>query len=90
MSYSSDDNAGDDVDSNSNSSSSDNAAHVIIFIIVLLFSGIGITVNVLVLAAIRLNRRTLILPWLVFQFMVILGKALICVAAGIEILNNFV
>ena len=51
-----------------------NTAHVIIFILVLIFSGIGVAVNLLVLVAIRMNRRSLILPWLVFQFMVILGK----------------
>ena len=50
------------------------APGIVTFVLVLLFSGVGVVANLLVLVAIRVNRRTLMLPWLVFQLMVVLGK----------------
>ena len=53
------------------------SAYVVVFVLVLVFSAVGVGVNVMLLLAIHLNRRTLMLPWLVFQMMVIVGM-LIC------------
>lgn len=44
------------------------------FVLVLLFSVLGIAVNLLVLLGVHRNQRSLLLPWLVFQLMVILGQ----------------
>ena len=54
--------------------SASSALGIVVFVLVLLFSGVGVVANLLVLVAIRVNRRTLMLPWLVFQLMVVLGK----------------
>ena len=44
------------------------------FAVLLVFNAIGILANVLVMLGIKLNKRSLLLPWLVFQLMVILGE----------------
>ncbi len=45
-----------------------------VFAVILVFNVIGILANVLVMLGIHLNKRSLLLPWLVFQLMVILGE----------------
>lgn len=42
--------------------------------VVLLFSAVGVAVNALALLGVRRNRRTLMIPWLVFQLLVIIGE----------------
>ena len=49
-------------------------AGLVTFVLVLLLSSVGVVANLLVLVAIRVSRRTLMLPWLVFQLMVVLGE----------------
>lgn len=47
----------------------------IVFVILLVLGISGAIVNVLVIAAIKLNRRWLFLPWLVFHLMAIMGES---------------
>ena len=50
---------------------------LVLFIIVLSFIFMGIVVNLLLLLGLNYNKRSLFLPWLVFHFMIILGKLII-------------
>ena len=45
-----------------------------IFVISLVFAFVGTFVNLLVICSIRIGKRTLILPWLVFHIFQIMGK----------------
>ena len=47
---------------------------IVIFSIVLVFALTGVMVNLLVLLSMRSNKRTLILPWLVYHTGIIIGK----------------
>ena len=49
---------------------------VVTYVLVLGFCLLGSGVNLLVLLAVKRNQRSLMLPWLVFQVMVILGEKL--------------
>lgn len=57
----------------SGTSLAQNRTFVIAFVLMLVFCSLGIGVSVLVLLAIRMNKRMLMLPWLVFKMMVIIG-----------------
>ena len=46
----------------------------VIYVILLVVAVLGAIVNVLVVVAVKLNRRWLFLPWLVFHLMGIMGK----------------
>ncbi len=46
----------------------------VILCVSLAFSLAGVTVNGLALYAVRANRRTVLIPWLVFQLLVIIGE----------------
>ena len=50
------------------------SAFDVVFAVLLVFNAIGVLANVLVMLGIKLNKRSLLLPWLVFQLMVILGE----------------
>ena len=50
------------------------SAFDVIFAVLLVFNTIGVLANILVMVGIKLNKRSLLLPWLVFQLMVILGE----------------
>ena len=52
----------------------DSFKKIVIFSIVLVFALTGVMVNLLVLLSMRSNKRTLILPWLVYHTGVIIGK----------------
>ena len=54
----------------------DSFKKIVIFSIVLVFALTGVMVNLLVLLSMRSNKRTLILPWLVYHTGVIIGKNL--------------
>ena len=47
---------------------------IVIFSIVLIFTLTGVMVNLLVILSMRANKRTLIIPWLVYHTGVIIGK----------------
>ena len=63
----------EDEDAEDDAARSDRLAAAVLGV-VLLFSGVGVVVNGLALLAVRKNRRTLMIPWLVFQLLVIIGK----------------
>ena len=50
------------------------SAFDVVFAVLLVFNAIGVLANILVMLGIKLNKRSLLLPWLVFQLMVILGE----------------
>ena len=50
------------------------SAFDVVFAVLLVFNAIGVLANILVMVGIKLNKRSLLLPWLVFQLMVILGE----------------
>ena len=47
---------------------------IVIFSIVLIFTLTGVMVNLLVILSMRANKRTLIIPWLVYHTGVIIGE----------------
>ncbi len=49
--------------------------HTVTFVLALTFCLLGVSVNLLALLAVRKGQRTLIIPWLVFQLLVIIGKS---------------
>jgi hypothetical protein len=49
---------------------------LLIVILLAVFASIGIIVNMLVMVGIKVNKRSLFLPWLVFHLMAVLGKYL--------------
>ena len=61
--------AGEDV-SEQNSS----FKNLVIFIIVVLFAIVGAFVNLLVICSIRIGKKSLILPWFVFNTFLVIGK----------------
>ena len=61
---------------NVNKSGDDSFRKIVIFSIILIFSMTGAMVNLLVLLSIRVCKRTLILPWLVYHTGVVIGKSI--------------
>jgi len=47
---------------------------LLIVIVLSIFSAIGILVNALLMLAIKWEKRTLFLPWLVFHLITVMGK----------------
>ena len=50
--------------------------HLLIVIVLGIFSTVGILVNLLLMLAIKLEKRTLFLPWLVFHLITVMGRCL--------------
>ena len=48
--------------------------HLLIVIVLGIFSTVGILVNLLLMLAIKLEKRTLFLPWLVFHLITVMGR----------------
>ena len=59
---------------NENNKVDESFKKIVIFSIVLVFALTGVMVNLLVLLSMRSNKRSLILPWLVYHTGVIIGK----------------
>ena len=62
------------IGSNVSETSDGSFRKIVIFSIVLVFALTGVMVNMLVILSIRVGKRTLILPWLVYHTGVIIGK----------------
>ena len=67
----------------------DSFKKIVIFSIVLVFALTGVMVNLLVLLSMRSNKRTLILPWLVYHTGVIIGKIYTLGFCKFTILNYY-
>ena len=61
---------------NVNKSGDDSFRKIVIFSIILIFAMTGAMANLLVLLSIRVYKRTLIIPWLVYHTGVIIGKSM--------------
>ena len=61
---------------NVNKSGDDSFRKIVIFSIILIFAMTGAMANLLVLLSIRVCKRSLIIPWLVYHTGVIIGKSM--------------
>ena len=52
----------------------ENHLDLLIVIVLGAFAALGFCVNIFLLVGVHVKRRSLFIPWLVFQFLVILGK----------------
>ena len=48
--------------------------NIVVLVIILIFTFVGSFVNLMVVCSLRLRKRSLILPWLVYHTFLILGK----------------
>ena len=57
----------------------------VVYVILVVIAISGLVVNSLVIVAIKLNRRWLFLPWLVYHLMAIMGKWTLFVKIGVSL-----
>ena len=75
-------------DINENGDNEGSLRKIVIFSVVLIFALTGVMVNLLVLLSMKANKRTLILPWLVYHTGAIIGELSSLILLGIILASN--